>query len=600
MEPTKISVSETILKDEAKIDIVAKLRNLMTDDAAITTFMHDESLPNLPVPSLPQTMERYIKSCTPFLNDAELAFTEKVVQDFMSKEGPVLQAKLLQRANQHKNWLEDWWMTYAYLNFRQPLLPLLNIGGPQTLHLSSWPPSYDNAIFYAALFAYTGLCFYQILREERIHPQSSVKGSKLSMEQFRRFYNTCRIPGVGSDVLFSCWKTKREGECPNHVVVLCNGHVWFLQPWDSQGEALNVSELMAQLTSIREQSDRLGPGPGVASLTFTPSLCDQACWESVCGDISNRWTDKSLSIIVTRSGYTLSNNDHTPYDAMVLVVLMHFQHRLLELLDVQQLRAAPVRLHLAPPQLLKFDLDPSLVEAIAAARVYSKTLTDNIEVSFDQYFKFGKNWMKEKKVHPDALVQMALQLAYYRTYGKMAPTYETATTRQFYHGRTETVRSCTPAAKAFAITMMDPSASVSTKAQAVRAACAGHDAQMRECQAGQGVDRHLLGLYITALEAGQDVPAIFTDPAFVKSGGGGNYVLSTSTLGYTDCTGGVAPMVQHGYGCFYTMLPNRLYLFVSSFRDGGAVPAPEFLAIFKRSLDDIKEVLDAESALAKL
>ena len=31
-----------------------------------------------------------------------------------------------------------------------------------------------------------------------------------------------------------------------------------------------------------------------------------------------------------------------------------------------------------------------------------------------------------------------------------------------------------------------------------------------------GCDRHLLGLYLIAMEQGMDIPQIFMDPAFVK------------------------------------------------------------------------------------
>lgn len=44
---------------------------------------------------------------------------------------------------------------------------------------------------------------------------------------------------------------------------------------------------------------------------------------------------------------------------------------------------------------------------------------------------------------------------------------------------------------------------------------------------------------------------------FFFSGGGGNFVLSSSTTGYTPLVGGVAAMVQDGYGCFYNMLPDK-------------------------------------------
>ena len=39
--------------------------------------------------------------------------------------------------------------------------------------------------------------------------------------------------------------------------------------------------------------------------------------------------------------------------------------------------------------------------------------------------------------------------------------------------------------------------------------------------------------------------------SFCFSGGGGNFVLSTSCIGYTTVFGGVAPMCPHGYGVFY-------------------------------------------------
>lgn len=48
-------------------------------------------------------------------------------------------------------------------------------------------------------------------------------------------------------------------------------------------------------------------------------------------------------------------------------------------------------------------------------------------------------------IHPDTFFQMCLQLAYFRAHGnKPASTYETATTRRFYRGRTETLRTCSP------------------------------------------------------------------------------------------------------------------------------------------------------------
>ena len=47
-------------------------------------------------------------------------------------------------------------------------------------------------------------------------------------------------------------------------------------------------------------------------------------------------------------------------------------------------------------------------------------------------------------------------------------------------------------------------------------------------------------------------------PFFVLySGGGGNFVLSTSLVGYLRIQGVMAPMVHNGYGFFYHIRDDR-------------------------------------------
>lgn len=55
-----------------------------------------------------------------------------------------------------------------------------------------------------------------------------------------------------------------------------------------------------------------------------------------------------------------------------------------------------------------------------------------------------------------------------------------------------------------------------------------HNELMNHCQKNEGIDRHLFGLYIIALEAGMDTPEIFLDPAYVKRWD--NYFCNDSEL----------------------------------------------------------------------
>lgn len=93
---------------------------------------------------------------------------------------------------------------------------------------------------------------------------------------------------------------------------------------------------------------------------------------------------------------------------------------------------------------LDFVLDDRLYKEIHTAKEQFKINCSDIDIVHSTFDGFGKSALRSHKFHPEAFTQIALQLAYYRIHGKPAPTYCTASTRQYYHGRTETCRSCFP------------------------------------------------------------------------------------------------------------------------------------------------------------
>ena len=136
-----------------------------------------------------------------------------------------------------------------------------------------------------------------------------------------------------------------------------------------------------------------------------------------------------------------------------------------------------------------------------------------------------------------------MQLSYYQLHNKPAPTYETATTRSFYHGRTETVRSCTVEAIEWCKNMVNKNKSTrlpvrflnysifyickSSKTkinsfkdkellELFKKACKKHDKLMNEAKENRGCDRHLLGLMLISKELNLSLPEIYTDAAWTK------------------------------------------------------------------------------------
>jgi carnitine O-acetyltransferase len=76
------------------------------------------------------------------------------------------------------------------------------------------------------------------------------------------------------------------------------------------------------------------------------------------------------------------------------------------------------------------------------------------------YDAYGKDFIKQFKLSPDAWAQLVKQLAFYKFKGRPGVTYESAQTRKFQHGRTEVIRAASSESKAWVDAMVDPGATV--------------------------------------------------------------------------------------------------------------------------------------------
>jgi carnitine O-palmitoyltransferase 1 len=87
-------------------------------------------------------------------------------------------------------------------------------------------------------------------------------------------------------------------------------------------------------------------------------------------------------------------------------------------------------------------------------------LLNDVDLHIHSHLAFGKGLIKKCKTSPDAFIQMALQLAYFRDIGRHHLTYEASMTRMFREGRTETVRSCSIESCEWVKSMLNPQSTV--------------------------------------------------------------------------------------------------------------------------------------------
>lgn len=263
-----------------------------------------------------------------------------------------------------------------------------------------------------------------------------------------------------------------------------------------------------------------------------------------------------------------------------------------------------MRTDIPQPEQLQFVLNGKVEKAIETAEKDFDELISNHEMTVLAYNAFGKNFIKKMKCSPDAFAQMAIQLAYYKMFGASRPTYESAQTRKFQRGRTETCRSVSAESIAFVKAMEDPNTSNQEKVAKLRAALKAHGQYMGQAVNAHGVDRHLFGLK-NSLREGEQKPELFTDPAFSYSS---HWYLSTSQLTSEHFDGyGWGQVVNDGFGVAYMIKNNALQFNVASVKDL-EVHGKKYINgthRFKQALeeacDDMRDALLAEvPAQAKL
>uniref|UniRef100_A0A8C7RSC1 Peroxisomal carnitine O-octanoyltransferase n=1 Tax=Oncorhynchus mykiss TaxID=8022 RepID=A0A8C7RSC1_ONCMY len=568
------------------------MTNQLSEFPTERTFQYQHSLPPLPVPSLEGSLAKYLVAVRPFATEEEYQVTAAVVKRFGEGTGKDLHQKLLQRARTRRNWLEEWWLNSAYLEMRYPSQLNVNFGGPAPYLEHCWPPTEGVQLQRTSISMWHTLQYWDLLRTERLDPHKA-GNVVLDMDQFRMLFCTCKVPGVTKDTIINYFKTESEGPCPSHVVVMCKGR-FFSFDAVCDGHILTPPELLRQLTHVKQCCEGEPAGDGIAALTseertrwakareyligidpanktiletiqsslFVVSLDDAKPYATaenytpvLTGDPTIRWGDKSYNSLSFADGTFGSNCDHAPFEGMVLVTHCYYVDQQLKATDGKWKGSETVR-PMPLPEELVFTVDDRVRSDVAHAK--QQYFETDLQVVCYAFTSFGKAAIKQRKLHPDTFIQLALQLAYYRQHGRLGSCYETAMTRRFYHGRTETMRPCTLEAQNWCHTMLLPAASVSVRRKALLLAFNKHNKLMAEAQNGKGFDRHLLGLYLIAKEEGLPMPDLFTDTLYCKSGGGGNFTLSTSLAGYTTVHGVGAPMVHHGYGFFYLIPSNSL------------------------------------------
>lgn len=590
-------------------------------------FSNQDKLLRLPVPSLNSTLEKYITSVEPLCNEEELAQTKRYVQQFISNPrwGNDLQSQLetLDRLSP-TSFIEGFWDT-MYLEIRDPIVlnvnPAFIFSNNINVDLKSVSKQLGTSpkVAKAALLIHGAAHYINLIKTGHLEPYVE-KTVPLDMSQYPKLFSSTRIPGYSRDIFKNVIHLNVK-----HIIVMRNNRFYVVNILDDHLNPLSVEHIASQLNSIEcnEESSRraelfVGSFTGsdrlnwswnysrleslgdnrksldlienslfsVSFESYTHESIENATKEVLMGDsCSNRYYDKSIQMIFYEDGTTGINFEHTGFDGHTVLSFVEY---------IQNFKYNEIYLPISrnnSTHQLEFMLDRTLEREIRIAESRFYDLYESYDLTFVHWDQYGKKFISENKMSPDAFVQMAFQLAYYRHFKKSVSTYESSNMKHYNHGRTECIRSTTNESKRFAEAFDDPRVNNNEKLSLLNNAIQKHVNLAKMSKQGELIDRHLQALKWLSYQQYQrqaeyQMPTLFTDPIFSRYF---RSVMSTSNCGSTALDSfAFGPVCSDGLGLGYMIKNNDIPITVTSFTRSSS----DFGKELKKALKDMKDLIE--------
>uniref|UniRef100_A0A8C9M224 Carnitine O-acetyltransferase n=1 Tax=Panthera tigris altaica TaxID=74533 RepID=A0A8C9M224_PANTA len=565
---------------------------------------HQDSLPRLPVPALQQSLDRYLKALQPIVSEEEWTQTKQLVEEFQTAGGvgERLQKGLERRARKMENWLSEWWLKTAYLQYRQPLVIYSSPGVAL--------PKQDfvdlqGQLRFAAKFIEGVLDFKTMIDSETL-PVEYLGGKPLCMNQYYQILSSCRVPGPKQDSVISFSKSKKP---PMHITVVHNYQFFELDVYHSDGTPLTSDQIFVQLEKIWNSSLQTNKEPvgiltsnhrnswakaystlikdkvnresvrSIQKSIFTvcldapvPRVSEDVYRRHVAGQMlhggggklnsGNRWFDKTLQFIVAEDGSCGLVYEHAAAEGPPIIALVD---HVIEFTKKPELVRSPM-VPLPMPKKLRFNITPEIKSDIEKAKQNLSIMIQDLDIMVMVFHHFGKDFPKSEKLSPDAFIQMALQLAYYRC----------AAPRGLEWGGEHTLQLPHPS--------QEPQ-----KVDLLRKAVQAHRAYTDHAIRGEAFDRHLLGLKLQAIEDLVSMPDIFMDTSYAIAM---HFNLSTSQVpAKTDCVMFFGPVVPDGYGVCYNPMETHINFSVSAYNSCAETNAARLAHYLEKALLDMRALL---------
>ena len=495
-------------------------------------------LPELPLPSLKDTLNHYLRSASPFLSDKGFENTSLAVRAFQEGLGQELQKRLLERYQDPRvgNWQHDLQVNAVYLKRRDPVHPYGTFYSSH--HMTSPPHSQAER---AAVISASAYEFKQRLDTDEIE-QDYLNGEPTCMQSLQCLFNTTRQPGIDIDKV-----CKYPGN--NYLVALRRGHI-FKIILEEGGRGVSYSILKRKFEAVLEHStERL---PSLATLSAdkrsswakfqedinslspknsalinlinaaafiiclddgSPATATERCNQLLLGNPSNRWSDKSLQFVVCENGVSGYICEHSMLDATSLKQINRFVTRAIAEHKVDIYKDGQANGHAESTEEHTFVTNTSILDHIDRLQKEFDKRHSPVEFSHFRLSAVGNGLLHTKKIPSKAGIQLIIQLASLLHYEKQYPSWETVTMTPFHKGRLDWMQVVSPNMYHFCKAALDAHIPLAERLALLRDAAQSHASTLTKIARGRGFAAHLEALQ-EVLQQHEPVPALFTDPTW--------------------------------------------------------------------------------------
>lgn len=555
-------------------------------------------LPQYPIPSLRETLQRFTEWVEPLVSDFEMKQADEAVKVFLeSQDSKKLETFIADMGKKKDDsWIFDYWVK-SHLKIRDPLSPHTNV-----------PIIYENdkllrfeVVERMAMVIHGIANVYKAFKEKQPSVYT-LQNKTYSTDQFHGLLASMNNIQKGIDSY-----TINE-KCSDHIVFTCMNRFFSVKVIED-GHVVDIGKILMQLKEIIRRATA-AKYPNVNLVTIgvnrdkaadlleelmeveqnrtaykiieeaifimnyddivSKSVYEQLNNASYHKEYVNRWHGKGLQFSCSKNGVLSMIADHSFVDGGTEIYLVD---QLKQEIEAQKFIVDDCKLWDENSNSIKeiqFYITDKQGEKLHELKTEYDECMKEFETRYVEFEGLNRYSLKEKNIlSGDGFIHVAFQLAQYKTFRRVYNTYISVDARRYFRGRTECNRPVSNSSIDFVKSFDEQDRSREQLVGMLHDALDEHHKRVKTCQAGNGVNRYMYVLEAVYEEFGDALgikkrPKLFDTKAFSVMGS--NH-LSTTSFGHTDTKYlYFPPVIPEGFGIFY-MVDTTSFMIITAYEE---------------------------------